>query len=244
MFESVRAKIVLYSAAAAFAVSILTGLIAGVSIGTAVLRALIAGVLFAGGVLLARTLIERYMPELLTLMSGERYESPQSGSGIDISIGDDEEQQSTGSGSELRSDSPVAASTSGGLFDESLIEEVDESPLDDNPVGGASAFDEAESIGEASDEGKSLPELEGLGAFEPGLEAEQVSSSNDGGSTAGAGAPPDAGASDDDDGPDDLDFLDNDPVSRSTSDSASGSEGGDPKMMAEAIRTVLKREDS
>lgn len=247
MFESVHAKLAGYSAAAAFAVSFLTGLLAGVPFLTVALRALIAGVLFGIATVGARAVIERYVPELLALTTSEKEESFQSGAGIDISVGDDTDYQSADveSPDAAKESERRTGSASGSLFDESLIEEVSESPLDEEPDDGSQEHDERGGVTNTSDHGESLPDLDRLGSFEPGLEAERVAGGQEAVAGSGSqGETSDRRASEESD-LEGIDTLDDVSGSTSSAERTPGnSEGGDPRMMAEAIRTVLKREGS
>ena len=247
MFESVNVKLAGYSAAAAFVVSFFTGLLAGVSFGVIVLRALIGGALFGAATLVARMLIERYVPDLLALTTAEKEESRRSGGGIDISVGDDTDGLPASAPAAGAADDSEggASSNSGSLFDESLIEEVAEAPLDEEQTGGSHRAEDSDGGKSTFGDGEGLPDLDGSGSFEPGLGAEHVSSGESAAPSSGDREKADDQGAQDDTDVEGIDSLDDISGSTSSTGKTQGnSEGGDPKMMAEAIRTVLKREGS
>ena len=204
-----------FGAAAAFLLSVLVGLISGVSFGTVLLRALLSGIVFGLGVYGARILLARYVPDLLNVGHAE-----STGPGVDISVGDEEDD------SELAAEANRGYEESGDGFDESLVEEVEEAPAAESqqetrpePESGIVAEEDAEFL-ERADE---LPELEGFsGTFSStaSLDDDSEPSEQPRSNRNAEG----------------LDSLDG-----STS-SGGGRDANDPKVMADAIRTVLKRE--
>jgi len=69
-----------------FILSLLVGLASGVAFATLIFRALISGVVFSGIVLGAGVLIEKYLPELWSLIVSEESGKSEGGGGVDIVI--------------------------------------------------------------------------------------------------------------------------------------------------------------
>jgi len=202
-------------AAAAFMLSVLVGLISGVSFGTVLLRALFSGIVFGAGVYGARLLLARYVPELLNAGNVE-----SAGAGVDISVGDDDDE------AELTAAAERAGESGGDGFDDSLVEEVEEVPAAETRPQTKPAPDSGiaeEATGELLDSNDELPELDGFSdtfssSTPSDAEGEPSENSHSGRNSEG------------------LDSLDG-------SSSSGGGDGSDPRVMADAIRTVLKREN-
>lgn len=206
-FMSVHWKAVAIVSSGAFVLSFLTGLVAGVAFGVLLGRAALFAGLFAAGAITSSYGIQRWLPDLL---SGEtRYET---GTHVNLTVGDDDEEPDT----DVRPSSDPSRSAMSSVFDESMIEEVEETSTADSPSRAAtdgtkpavSAHDVSEADRDDLD-GDELPELDGFaGSFETvGTDAENAVSSDGGASRA-------------------VDEY-----------------GMDTKTMAEALRTVLKRDE-
>lgn len=241
---SVNGKIAGISAAGAFLLSALIGVISGVTFGTLLLRALVSAALFGGGSFAACMLLERYTPELISSPSADQ---DSAGGHVDISVGEDDDygNEESPSGSELpRQD------TRGG-FDDSLVEEVEEAPAESRGVerspAARSAAEDARSDAaqrddvEPDDDG-ALPSFDGLASEFGGDSSETGESMNESSPPGSDGVAAESesdqkalfSSAESDDDEAQLDSIEGSPDS--------GSEGGDPKVMADAIRTVLKRE--
>ncbi|MFP4509565.1 MAG: hypothetical protein ACLFNQ_05495 [Spirochaetaceae bacterium] len=207
-FMSVNWKAVAIASSGAFLLSFLTGLIAGVTFDALLWRAVFFGVLFGVGTVASSYSMQRWLPELLSQDAGAG-----TGRHVDMTVGDDEEEQ----------DEPSEASASnasrGGLssvFDDSMIEEVEETSAADTEPSEQKAGQQKPASGgtgsggsaiEADDD--SLPELDGFSdSFETvGTDADSAVSSE------------------------------------WSSSHAAEEHGMDTKSMAEALRTVLKRDE-
>lgn len=215
-------------AAAAFLLSALVGLISGVSFGTVLLRALLSGIVFGVGMYGARILLARYIPDLL---NADATESTGPGVGatgpnVDISVGDEGDDTDFAAGATDDRERGIDG------FDESLVEEVEEAPAVEAGRESEARRESAErepgivedEDAEFLDRSDELPELEGFsGTFSGAAPPEEKDD----------GSAPQRRTSDSEG----LDSLDD---SRPPGE---GGEGNDPKVMAEAIRTVLKREN-
>jgi hypothetical protein len=161
-------KFVGMSAAAAFLLSLLAGVIGGVGFFTILFRAVAGAVVFgllAGGIYI---LLERMIPELFELEGQDEYESEESaqtGGSVDITLGEDEEPASSqparaedasaGAESEDGADRAVsgaspdfgetpefAAAQEGDSSDEGFIEELDEGEPAPGGSGGTAGEEE------------------------------------------------------------------------------------------------------
>ena len=209
-------KVSAIAAIAAFLLSLLIGVIGGVSFGALLLRAIMAGVIFGAGAVGISVVIDRYLPELRT-GSGSADVERTSGS-VDIVVEGDEpeafaavEEIDAEDGTDYSVGLGGEASGSGEFDDEP--EELQSDDSYDDSSGASEDGDQleelpgdesAESIGDEDESGESarLPDVEGF--------AESFTET-----------PDEASASVD-----------------SGSDSAT-----DPATLARAIRTVLKREE-
>ncbi|MFW5683726.1 MAG: hypothetical protein ACOC1I_02640 [Spirochaetota bacterium] len=77
------------AAAAAFLLSLLIGIIAGVTFGTLILRAVLGAVVFGGGAVGVQLVMDRFLPELRQSVSGDASGETQLGSRVDIVVDDD-----------------------------------------------------------------------------------------------------------------------------------------------------------
>lgn len=226
---SVNVRIAGIAASAAFVLSALVGIIFGVGFPTVLIRAVIGGIVFGAGSFAALSLLKRYVPDLLTLSDDEGVAG-----NVDISVGDDEASTQD---YESARDSTSSKRSHRGYFDESLVEEVEEvpaapasssettdSPVSDEHTPGAESSAEGDEE-QAAESGDALPDLQSFsGAFDS---LDEMPSGDSQASGTG---------SDSNESGEGLNSL--------GSGGAAAETGGndDPKMMADAIRTVLKRE--
>ncbi len=199
-FMSVHWKAVLIASSGAFVLSFLTGLVSGVAFGVLLLRALLFAALFATGTAASIYSMKRWLPELLS-------DETDSGLGhrIDLTVGDEDGDSEE---EHVRRENDVSDRQVSSVFDDSMIEEVEESSaVGTDPTGHTAAA--APANAESSEDDEELPALDGFaGSFETvGTDAERAISSE------------------------------------GSSSNAVDEYGMDTKSMAEALRTVLKRDE-
>jgi hypothetical protein len=187
------------TAGAAFLLSTLVGVLGGVGFGAIMLRALLLGVLFGLGVIGLGLAVNRFLPELGQVLSGETDENDSGG--VDIVIDEDspaelyKAAEEAADASEAGEEAEETASELVAETDDGVISDEDASLVDDD----VEEPEELEPAEEADSE--SLPDMDSF-------------------SDSFAGQPR---------GPETPTGL-----------STEGPE--DPAVMAQAIRTVLKRE--
>lgn len=209
---------------AALVVGLLLGLIAGNTIGVVLLRALLTSALVGGGVFGIGLLVKKFLPELSsgTVPSSdlsEMAEPSESGRKVDIVVSDDAEEDEAQSSQKM----PRNTEDTGNMFAqesglEAIVEEVAEEGIDSGDVvadddGG---FDEDSFYAGV----ENLPDISGFEtSFSRGI--------------------------DEDAGDSEGDFDSGPSSSSSRSSSRSGSKGTaddmDPKIIARAISTALKK---
>ena len=156
------------AAGAAFVLSLLIGIIAGVAFGALLFRAILWAVLFGGGAAGVIAVLDRFLPELRQSLSQpktQETDAPESGS-VDIVVDEDL----------LGEGSPISvAGDPGGPEDD--IEELDAADPDeegggvdpDSPLaaatGGEESGDEPETLEEAPPEAASAGSLPDIGGF-------------------------------------------------------------------------------
>jgi hypothetical protein len=230
-------------AAAAFILSLLTGILAGVEFATLLLRAILGSVFFSVVGTGIGFVVQRQLPELLNVQPEGSAEPSHR---VDITLGDEEEagvstdQTPTGEEGGLASleaediesveprreeeaaqaAPPLQASQQD--ITESLVEEVEEAALPDEELSKASQFDQEETGSEELESVDELPDIGGFeGAFDDGTGAE-------GGEGYGG---EDSSLSD---------FSSGTGSKRSTPEGFDA--GNDPAHIAKALQTMLKRD--
>ncbi len=177
-----------FAGGAAFVLSLLIGIIAGVAFGAILFRAILWALLFGAGAAGLVMVVDRFLPELRQSMSASAPKEGQtSGESVDIVVDEDLMDEVTQAAT-----APVESS------DEEEIEELDpadpdeagsgydpESPLAAATAGGSDGGgDEPETLEEAPPETESagsLPDIEGFaGSFADGGSSEAPIESSEG----------------------------------------------------------------
>lgn len=219
-------------AGVAFILSILSGAIAGVGFGLLLLRAVIGSVAFAVVGAGLSLIIARFLPDLQHL-SGNHSAKPndsynEPGSRVDIVL--PAEQNDYGD-SEYR---PDAGDGDDALDDDTLVEEVEELSSADGPIPVETGARAGHRAGDMAVSGTGAQEVEPVSDEETSeLLAADVEDLPDIGGLAGSF----------EGHPDELEQS----VSRQESARQPGSSGidpADPELIARALRTVLKRDQS
>ncbi len=237
MSLTVNWKLAVGAGAAAFLLSVLSGVIGGVGFGAVFLRALLAGLVFAALGMGLEVVVRRFLPELLDVDA-----SPDLGSRVNIVVEDDDDEQlPTGRAQPLddgAAESGREGSTAGAREEsepednwddlenpeESLVQEVQEAR------GGEETVETSKTQSDPAEEGET---------------------GNDSGDSVSTEPPRSVGADELDELPDVGRFAEDftsDGATQSLQDtgpSSSGSaesNGQDPAMIARALQTMLKRE--
>lgn len=164
------------AATAALVLSLLSGIIGGVTFGALVVRGIIAAVVFGAGAAGVSYVVDRYLPELKESMQGDKASGGASaeadgaaGSRVDIVVDDEVDTGGLSeSDFELEEAEPAAASGGEAGEDHGAV-----APVDAAPSGPAdTAPEETQETGEEAVE--ELEPEDDRPAFTPGLAAERV----------------------------------------------------------------------
>lgn len=223
-----KLKAPLIIAGATCLLSMLIGLISGVQFITMLGRGLIAGIGAGGFVFLARVVLERFIPDLFTpTVQADTAPTADTASGTNVNITLDDDNGIPIEGKDASSDSSIAAGSQTGHT------EAGSTPDSGN--------EDSEQTGSAAEAGK-IPSSANVETAP--ASADTSPADNDTQNAAGLSDLPDMGA-----------FMDSsDDIEQSSAGGAIGTPtgfsvegiqtgGGDSKLMAHAIRTILATED-
>jgi hypothetical protein len=174
-------KVVVGSGAVAVVLSLLTGIISGVSFGTLLLRAIMWGALFCGAGAGGSFLVSKYLPELFAVATETESEAdgeaPETRQNVDIVLpdenphvadpgeestfdlfGDVDESESSGEAEEV-SGAETGADRSAANREETMVEEVEE--IHRERGGPGEPFIPSKRGGNEVETAEELPDLEG-----------------------------------------------------------------------------------
>lgn len=208
-------KVSAISASAAFLLSVLAGIIGGVSFGALLVRAVVGAMVFGVGAIGVSVAIDRFLPELKAAAASESSDNP--GGNVDIVVEGDDSDVLVPATADLQM---------GGDDEGDLAADLSASVDDDqSPVELSEEFETGEADSES--EGPALADV-GTGAGDE--ESEQVEE------LAAADKLPDVEGF--------AESFSETPTESSVSSIESGTDpADDPTTMAKAIRTLLKREE-